>query len=429
MKENTLKVKRPDLAGEWSDKNYGISPADVSYGSNRVVWWKGKCGHEWETSVKARTKGEGCPYCAGKRVLRGFNDLATVCPELVEEWSDKNVETDIRSYTAGSQKKVWWRGKCGHEWQAVIKNRANGSKCPYCTSHKIKKGENDLESIRPDIAKEWSERNYPIKPSDVMANTNRKYWWKCDKGHEWKALVSSRNKGTKCPYCSGIILLQGFNDLAATNPELVSEWSDKNNISPNSVNAKSRISIIWSCRTCGYEWSTPIYKRVNGGVCPCCKRLEKLKGNVNTEYINKCKEIFEINYPWLLMKYVLIDNGIKIVEDDTDEIGIKLQIYIPEYNSAVIIQEKRYLEGQSYRREIVRNRLCRAKGIRLFRILEPVDECMEECICIKRNDYTSDSLDEAYNVFFRAVGIDMSVDSNEISGELFRKYLSGEIKI
>lgn len=429
MKENILIVKYPDLAAEWSDKNDNISPSDVSYGSNRVVWWKGKCGHEWKTSVKARTKGEDCPYCAGKRVLIGFNDLATVCPELIEEWSDKNVDADIRSYTAGSQKKVWWKGKCGHEWQAVIKNRVNGSKCPYCTSHKIKKGENDLSSTRPDIAKEWSERNYPIKPSDVMANTNRKYWWKCDKGHEWKAPVSSRNKGTKCPYCSGIILLPGFNDLASTNPELVKDWSNKNTLSPNAVNAMSRISIIWSCKKCGYEWRTPVYKRARGGGCPCCKRFEKQKDNLNRECINKYMETFEINYPWLLLKYVLLDNGIAVVENDTDEIGIKLQSYLPEHNSAIIIHEKRYLEGQSYRREVVRNRLCKAKGIRLFRILEPTDEYMEECICIKRNDYTSDSLDEAFNLMFNTLGIDLTVNSKELSGELFRKYVAGDIKL
>lgn len=429
MKDNALIVKYPELADEWSDKNDSISPADVSYGSNRVVWWKGKCGHEWKTSVKARTKGEGCPYCTGKRVLVGFNDLATICPDLIAEWSDKNVEADISSYTAGSQKKVWWNGNCGHEWKASIKNRVKGSGCPYCTSHKIKKGENDLESTRPDIAKEWSERNYPIKASDVMANTNKKFWWKCDKGHEWKAPVSSRNKGSKCPYCSGVILLPGFNDLASTNPELVSEWSDKNTVSPKSVNAKSRVSVIWTCKTCGYEWSTAIYKRVNGGGCPYCKRLETVQNNMNTEYINKYKEKFEINYPWLLMKYLLTDNEIKVVEDDMEEIGIKLQMYIPEYHSAIIIQEKRIMEGQSYRREVVRNRLCRAKGIKLFRILEPADECMEECICIKRNDYTSDSLDEAFNVIFKALGIDLTANSKDISGELFKKYVAGDIRL
>ena len=46
------------------------------------VWWKGACGHEWETSVKARSNGEKCPICSGARVVTGINDLSTLKPEL-----------------------------------------------------------------------------------------------------------------------------------------------------------------------------------------------------------------------------------------------------------------------------------------------------------------------------------------------------------
>ena len=59
----------PELAEEWSDRNLPLRPDQITYGSNKRVWWHGKCGHEWETSVKARTSGERCPYCSGKRVL------------------------------------------------------------------------------------------------------------------------------------------------------------------------------------------------------------------------------------------------------------------------------------------------------------------------------------------------------------------------
>ena len=130
----SLSEMYPELAAEWSDRNLPLRPDQITYGSNKRVWWHGKCGHEWETSVKARTGGERCPYCSGKRVLIGFNDLETIAPELAEEWSEKNTSLAPRMVTAGSHKKVWWRGKCGHEWQAVIKNRVGGAGCPYCSS-------------------------------------------------------------------------------------------------------------------------------------------------------------------------------------------------------------------------------------------------------------------------------------------------------
>ena len=107
--------------------------------------------------------GQGCPYCAGVRVLIGDNDLATICPHLADEWSDKNEDYKPTDFTAGSSKKVWWKCKEGHEWEAVIKNRVNGSTCPYCSHRKVLAGVNDLATVRPELALDWSPRNGKLK--------------------------------------------------------------------------------------------------------------------------------------------------------------------------------------------------------------------------------------------------------------------------
>ena len=85
----TLAEKEPFLVTEWSVKNQPITPHDVSYGSNKIVWWHGICGHEWRASIKSRATGKqtGCPYCSGHRVLKGFNDLETLTPWIAESWS------------------------------------------------------------------------------------------------------------------------------------------------------------------------------------------------------------------------------------------------------------------------------------------------------------------------------------------------------
>ena len=87
---NILSEVHPELVAEWSDKNLPLTPYKITYGSNKVVWWKGACGHEWKTSVKARSNGENCPICSGARVIEGINDLATLKPALAAEWSSKN---------------------------------------------------------------------------------------------------------------------------------------------------------------------------------------------------------------------------------------------------------------------------------------------------------------------------------------------------
>ena len=87
---NSLAEVHPELISEWSEKNLPLTPDDITFGSNKKVWWKGACGHEWQTSVKARSNGEKCPICSGARVIAGINDLATLEPLLAKQWSKKN---------------------------------------------------------------------------------------------------------------------------------------------------------------------------------------------------------------------------------------------------------------------------------------------------------------------------------------------------
>ena len=58
------------------------------------------------------------------------------------------------------------------------------------------------KSISEELQKEWnSNKNGFQHPDMFSANSSKKVWWKCDKGHEWKARISNRTAGTKCPYC------------------------------------------------------------------------------------------------------------------------------------------------------------------------------------------------------------------------------------
>ena len=60
----TLKEKHPELAGEWSERNAPLTPDDVTYGSNKQVWWKGRCGYEWRARIIDRAVyGKGCKVC------------------------------------------------------------------------------------------------------------------------------------------------------------------------------------------------------------------------------------------------------------------------------------------------------------------------------------------------------------------------------
>ena len=278
--ENLLSKVHPELIKEWSARNLPVTADDVTFGSNKIYWWIGSCGHEWQASVKARHAGEKCPICANMRVVPGINDLATLRPSLAAEWSDRN-DLSASEVTIESHRKAWWKGRCGHEWEAEIRSRARiGNGCPYCSSRKLLRGFNDLKSRFPDLAKEWSPRNRPLGPDMVTAFSNRKAWWRCRAcGNEWYTLISTRSGGSKCPYCTGLILLPGFNDLATKYPALAAEWSDRNNdLQPNAVNEKSRKNVWWKCSICGHEFRAVINARTKGLMCPVCANRTVQRG-------------------------------------------------------------------------------------------------------------------------------------------------------
>lgn len=83
MEKRTLFEEFPELIAEWDyDRNgmEGMFPSDITQGSQKNVWWKCNKGHLWKAPVYDRTAGRGCPYCSRRKVLIGYNDLASKAP-------------------------------------------------------------------------------------------------------------------------------------------------------------------------------------------------------------------------------------------------------------------------------------------------------------------------------------------------------------
>ena len=204
-KETSLLFSNPEIAKEWNyEKNGNLKPEHFAANSHKKVWWKCPKGHEWQSTIKDRNSGNGCPYCASKMVLKGYNDLQAVNPSLTKEWNyEKNNGLTPVDVTPNSHLKVWWKCSNGHEWQAAIADRNGGRGCPYCAGKKVLIGYNDLQTINPTLANEWNyEKNNGLTPAEVTPNSHLKAWWKCSQGHEWQALISNRHKGNGCPQCA-----------------------------------------------------------------------------------------------------------------------------------------------------------------------------------------------------------------------------------
>jgi hypothetical protein len=137
--ERSLAARFPELAAELDRRRNGdLDPWTLPPATLREVWWRG-CPHghpPWRARPWYRTRGAGCPYCAGALPLPERSLAAH--PELVAELDpDRNGDLNPHEIAARGIRRLWWRCHEGHVWQARVSRRLNGSQCPYCSGHQV----------------------------------------------------------------------------------------------------------------------------------------------------------------------------------------------------------------------------------------------------------------------------------------------------
>jgi len=191
-------------------------------------------------------------------------------PELAKQWHHtKNGNLTPADVAGKSHKKVWWICDKGHEWQATIENRSyNGSGCPYCSGNAVC-DDNCLATLNPYLAKQWHPtKNGSLMPKDFTTGSPKKVWWRCDKGHEWQAVIKDRHC---CPYCSKRPVACKDNCLATLNPDLAKQWhlTKNGSLTAKDVTLHSGKRVWWICNK-GHEWQATINDRSTGRGCPKC---------------------------------------------------------------------------------------------------------------------------------------------------------------
>lgn len=207
---NDLATTHPELATLCAD------PADatrVSRGSGAAVTWQCPVdpAHRPVASPNAiiKTTADGahhfaCPFCAGKQVCPGNNDLATTHPEIAIQCVNPQ---DAYTHVAGSNAVITWR--CDKHpilvtWDASIATRTRQhTGCPVCAGTRVIAGENDLATTHPELAAEIASEHNVLSATDVTAGSHTKLIWRCSDNptHTWTATIKDRVRGTRCPLC------------------------------------------------------------------------------------------------------------------------------------------------------------------------------------------------------------------------------------
>lgn len=257
MKKAPLAATNPELARE----AVGWNPQEIMPVATKVTWICSK-DHLYESVISERKRGKGCPYCAGKKVLVGFNDLLTTHPEKAAE----AYEWDPTEYSAGSNEEKKWKCTLGHITVSSLKNHAlEGNACRVCTNQEVLSGFNDLATLHPDISGEavnWD-------PALVIPGSNKKYKWRCPLGHVYEQSPGSRIIGRACKICAKKEILIGFNDLHTLYPEVSEEahgWDPKT-IFPGTKARKE-----FKCKE-GHIYLASVKDRTSSGSgCPTCSK-------------------------------------------------------------------------------------------------------------------------------------------------------------
>ena len=261
------------------------------------------CTHEWYAKISSRNSFmSGCPLCAKELGQKGLTLLdwcknnGTFGKQLISEWLGTDINGNklfIDKIPFGSAKEAQFKCCNGHVWGVKIAARTYyKSGCPVCANHNasIKEDKNLYDWCRNNweigktIIDEWVGEtcdNRVLDINKVAQGSNLRVKWRCVKGHEWEAPISSRTYcKTTCPYCSNKLaskennLFVWCNNNGIYGKHLLNEWTglatDDSRISMQNLLPGSHKKVKWVCKK-GHSWVCSVIDRTaHMRMCPKC---------------------------------------------------------------------------------------------------------------------------------------------------------------
>ena len=279
-----------------------------------------------------------------QRSINNKNTILDRNPNLKKEWILKLNIYSVAEVSASTNDKFYWKCKNNHVYLARVNNKVNGSGCPIC--HKDKRGEitnkwqlNKRENLLqafPHIANEWDYKKNQLKPSEVLPNSNKKYWWICKNNHSYEASPNMRTpsgekNGSGCPKCYKInrseivrsYYLKNNLTLLKGDPFLAQQFDvQKNGRNADQINCQSGLNAWWICPN-GHSFKARVSKRyLRGDGCTKCSKTGISR--IQIIILHELSTIF------------------KKIESEKKIEKYKIDYYIPDLKLAIEYDGKRY---------------------------------------------------------------------------------------
>ena len=208
-----LVIDNKELMLDWDrykNESIGLDPSKLTCGSNKTAHWKCHiCGYEWTTRIERKNRGAKCKNCIAKELSTApYEDsLAALFPQIAKEWDYELNDCTPDMVYPQSNKTYNWICSKGHRWHDFASHRTERqTPCPICSGRQLLSGYNDLATTHKELLKEWDyEKNdaLGIKPTNLTYGSKQEVFWKCNRGHSWKAAVYVRtSNGCGCKKCS-----------------------------------------------------------------------------------------------------------------------------------------------------------------------------------------------------------------------------------
>lgn len=173
---------------------------------------------------------------------------------------------------------------CGHTFSAVPYNIKNGHWCPYCTHTKLCEDIDCTFCIKNRFVHEKSrffiigEKNQDIRPTDLFANSGKKYYFQCDTCfHEFELAPRDASRGVWCKFCAKQARCEDEFCIYCHNNKFTSleeskYFSRKNTVSVGSIARTDHSKYIFDCNVCSHEFEASPMNISVGKWCPYCAR-------------------------------------------------------------------------------------------------------------------------------------------------------------
>lgn len=176
-----------------------LGPA-VLRAANKTRW---RCanGHTWMACYSKIQWGRGCPECARLRSAR-HNEAQRHPPGTYHSLAaSRNLAWCGPEVRSANAKTRWSCGRAGHRWRATYNKINQGRGCPRCAV----KRRADHGRHRPEAYHALArERGFRWLGAAVQT-VDKKTWWRCPKGHSWRATYNVIQQGHGCHVCKDYV--------------------------------------------------------------------------------------------------------------------------------------------------------------------------------------------------------------------------------